>query len=107
MTEERRRDILAQVFREQNKQECDGALFGENHKCLVAMRRAEAELLTVDDAMVSLCLDAFEAMGKNAATCRKFLKKDLGIIPGAYAGSGQKLVSAAMIERLRSHLNLT
>lgn len=45
MLEERRREILAQVFREQNNQECDGALFGENHKALVAMRRAEDEIV--------------------------------------------------------------
>jgi hypothetical protein len=44
MTEERRREILAQVFREQGIERCDGALFGQNHKCLVAMRRAEAEI---------------------------------------------------------------
>jgi hypothetical protein len=60
-----------------------------------------------DNTMLSLCLDAFEAMGKNAAACRKFLKKDLGIVPGAYAGSGQNIVAAEMVERLKSHLNLT
>lgn len=49
MIEERRREILAQVFREQNKQECDGSLFGANHKALVAMRRAEIEI--IDQAM--------------------------------------------------------
>ena len=59
-----------------------------------------------DNAMLSLCLDAFEAIYNNAASCRKFLKKDLGVVPGAYAGSGQNIVSREMIVRLRSHLNL-
>lgn len=59
-----------------------------------------------DNAMLSLCLDAFEAVYNNASACRKFLKKDLGIVPDAYAGSGQNIVSREMIVRLRSHLNL-
>lgn len=59
-----------------------------------------------DKEMLSLCLDAFEALGKNAAACRNFLKKDCGIIPGAYSGSGQNLVSAEMVRRLKVHLNL-
>lgn len=59
-----------------------------------------------DNTMLSLCLDAFEALGKDAAACRKFLKKDCGVVPGAYAGSGQNLVAAEMIRRLRFHLNL-
>lgn len=59
-----------------------------------------------DNAMLSLCLDAFEALDKDAAACRKFLKKDLGIIASAYAGSGQHLVAAEMTKRLRYHLNL-
>lgn len=59
-----------------------------------------------DNTMLSLCLDAFEAMGKNAAACRKFLKRDCGIVPDAYAGSGQAIVSAEMVKRLRYHLNM-
>lgn len=59
-----------------------------------------------DADMLSLCLDAFEALDRTAASCRKFLKKDLGVVPGVYTGSGQHLVAAEMAKRLRSHLRL-
>ena len=48
------------------------------------------------------CLEAFEAMG-TAAKCRKLLKK-WGITPGAYAGSGQYLLSTYMAKKLREEL---
>lgn len=59
-----------------------------------------------DNTMLSLCLAAFEALGEDADACRNMLKKDLGVTPGVYVGSGQTLLAEEMVRRLRYHLNL-
>lgn len=96
MLEERRREILAQVFREQNKQECDGALFGENHKCLVAMRRAEAEI--VRDLRAAL-----SDLEKTAASAGPFITAQAS---GVAERLGQSLDRARSVLSLRMPISV-
>lgn len=58
-----------------------------------------------DRELLLLCIDAFDATPVSAAA-RKVMKKQLNIVPGAYAGNGSHILAGLMAEKIRSHCNV-
>lgn len=55
-----------------------------------------------DRVMLDECAEAFRAM-KTAADARRFMKKRLLLVPGAYAGDGRQLLADEMFRRISVH----
>lgn len=58
-----------------------------------------------DRELLMLCIDAFDAIPVSG-NARKLMKKQLKIVPGAYAGNGSHILAKLMAEKIRGHCNV-